>query len=334
MPRSIQLDATTTIPLPGFGAMGMSAFYGPTNDEQSKATLRKAIEIGCTLWDTATMYGFGHNEKIIGEVLREGDNRKKVFLVDKYGNRFNKETGEWWVDGSPASTRESFEQSVKDLGGIYPDAYLLHRIDKNTPIEESVKAMEALRQEGKTKYIGLSECSVQTLRRAAAVAKIDFIEMEYSPWSLDIETNGILDACKELDVKILAYSPLGRGFLTGRFKSLDDFKQEGDARAAAYFPRFGADVFEQNLRCVEALEKIADRKGCKTSQLVLAWLMAQSPLIIPIPGTKSEKYLLENFASADVDLSPEEVAEIRAVVEANKPEGNRYSAVAAATLDE
>ncbi|GAA5841873.1 hypothetical protein JCM11251_005407 [Rhodosporidiobolus azoricus] len=333
MPQTVQLDSETTIPLPGFGAMGMSAFYGATDDEQSKATLRKAIEIGCTLWDTADIYGFGHNEKIIGEVLREGDNRKKVFLVDKFGNRVNQETGEWSVDGSPSWVLEAFEKSVKALGGLYPDAWLLHRIDKKTPVEDSVRAMDSIRKDGKVKYIGLSECSAQTLRRAAAVAKIDFIEMEYSPWSLEIEENGVLDACKELDVKILAYSPLGRGFLTGRFKSPEDFKQDGDSRSD-FFPRLSAENFEKNYRLVEAIEKIASRKGCKPSQLALAWLMAQSPLIIPIPGTKSQNYLLENFASRDLELSREEEQEIRKVVEENKPAGDRYGAGFAHTLDE
>ncbi|GAA5829803.1 hypothetical protein JCM11251_007884 [Rhodosporidiobolus azoricus] len=333
MPKTTQLDSNTIIAAPGFGAMGMSAYYGPTDDEQSKATLRKAIEIGCTTWDTADMYGLGHNEKIIGEVLREGDNREKVFLVDKFGNRFSKETGGWVVDGSAAYVREAFKKSVEALGGLYPDAWLLHRVDKKTPIEETVRAMDSLCKEGKVKFLGLSECSEKTLRRAAAVTKIDFIEMEYSPWSLDIEENGILDACKQLDINILAYSPLGRGFLTGRFKSPDDFKQEGDSRAS-YWPRFLPENFDKNYRLVEALERIASRKGCKPSQLVLAWLMAQSPLIIPIPGTRSQTYLQENFAAGDIELSAEEVQEIRKVVEENKPTGHRYGATGAAMLDE
>ncbi|GAA6036047.1 hypothetical protein JCM8097_006586 [Rhodosporidiobolus ruineniae] len=201
MPKTVQLHDGTVISSPGLGCMGMSFAYGATNDEQSKATLRKAIEIGNNFWNTANAYGRGHNEKIIGEVLREGNNREKVFLVSKWGYRFRGDDPAAWdsyLDGSAAHCADAFEQSVKDLGGIYPDAYLLHRVDPNTPIEESVRAMDALRQAGKIKHIGLSECSADTLRRAAAVAPISFVEVEYSPWTLVMENNGVLDACKEL----------------------------------------------------------------------------------------------------------------------------------------
>ncbi|GAA5955779.1 hypothetical protein JCM8115_006850 [Rhodotorula mucilaginosa] len=332
MPKTTRLADGTELPLPGFGAMGMSFAYGTPNDEESKATLRKAIEIGCTVWDTATMYGRGHNEKIIGDVLREGENRKKVFLIDKFGNRWDDEKKSFYVDGSPEYAIEALDQSIKDLGGLYPDAYLLHRIDKQTPIEQTVRALDALRKEGKTKYIGLSECSAETLRRAAKEAKIDFVEVEYSPWELVMERNGVLDTCKELGIKVLAYSPLGRGFLTGRFKSHEDFKNDGDARAN--WPRLTEENFAKNFRIVEEFERLAAKKGCKPSQLALAWLMAQGDHIIPIPGTKSEKYLVENFAARDGDLSADEVAEIRKVVEENAPVGDRYPAAHMKSLDE
>ncbi|GAA5986310.1 hypothetical protein JCM10908_003699 [Rhodotorula pacifica] len=329
MPKSTHLSDGTELPLPGFGAMGMSFAYGTPNDEESKATLRKAIEIGCTVWDTATIYGMGHNEKIIGEVLREGDNRKKVFLIDKFGNRLDNENKTYYVDGSPEYTIEALDQSIKDLGGLYPDAYLLHRIDKKTPIEQTVRALDALRKEGKTKYIGLSECSAETLRRAAKEAKIDFVEVEYSPWELVMERNGVIDACKELGIKVLAYSPLGRGLLTG---SYEDFNKDGDVRAN--WPRLNKENFAKNYKIVEEFERLAKKKGCKPSQLALAWLMAQGDHIVPIPGTKSEKYLVENFASRDVDLSAEEIAEIRKIVEENAPIGDRYPAAHMGSLDD
>ncbi|BGP61919.1 hypothetical protein NBRC10512v2_003239 [Rhodotorula toruloides] len=331
MTKTVQIDAHTTVPVPGFGAMGMSAFYGQINDDESKATLRKAIEIGCTCWDTSSMYGWGHNEKIIGEVLKEGDNRKKVFLISKFGIKQDGKGG-MVVDGSPQNVIDALDQSIKDLGGLYPDAYLLHRVDKNVPIEETVRALDALRKEGKTKYIGLSECSAATLRRAAKEAQIDFVEIEYSPFELVMERNGVLEACRELGVKVLAYSPLGRGFLTGRYKKPEDFSlASGDYRAA--FPRYTKENFDRNYKIVEELERLAEKKGCKSGQLALAWLMAQGDNIIPIPGTKSEKYLIENFAAREIDLSAEKVAEIRKVCEENAPVGDRYPESAMHTLD-
>lgn len=312
--------------------MGMSFAYGEGDDEQSKETLRKAIEMGCTVWDTADMYGRGHNEQIIGEVLREGENRKKVFLIDKFGNRWDDEKKSFYVDGSPDWTIEALDQSIKHLGGLYPDAYLLHRVDKKTPIEQTVRALDALRKEGKTKYIGLSECSAETLRRAAKEATIDFVEVEYSPWELVMERNGVLDACKELGIKVLAYSPLGRGFLTGRYKSAEDFKKDGDFRQN--WPRLTEENFQKNYKIVEEFERLAAKKGCKPSQLALAWLMAQGDHIIPIPGTKSEKYLVENFASRDIELTQAEIDEVRKVIDDNAPVGDRYPAAAMAALDQ
>ncbi|GAA5875753.1 hypothetical protein JCM1840_003507 [Sporobolomyces johnsonii] len=327
----VKIDGKEAVPSPGFGAMGLSAFYGATNEEQSKAVLRKAIELGCTLWDTADMYGNGHNEKIIGEVLREGKNRDAVFLVNKFGNRWDKGEG-YEVDGSPEYVKQAFAASTERLGGLYPDAWILHRIDKKTPIEETVKAMDELRQEGKFKYIGLSECSEATLRRAAKVTKISFVEVELSPWTTTMEENGVLDACKELGITVLAYSPLGRGFLTGRYKSPEDFANDGDFRGM--LPRMQKDVWAKNYRIVEEFQKLAEKKGCTPGQLALAWCMAQGDNIIPIPGTKSEKYLEENFAARNVELTEEDLKELRQVIDANKPEGGRYPDMFAGTLDE
>ncbi|CEQ43012.1 SPOSA6832_04900 [Sporobolomyces salmonicolor] len=251
------------------------------------------------------MYGNGHNEKIIGEVLREGKNRDAVFLVNKFGNRWGKGDG-YAVDGSPAYVKQAFAASTERLGGLYPDAWILHRVDKNTPIEETVKAMDELRQEGKFKYIGLSECSAATLRRAAKVVKISFVEVELSPWTTTMEAS--------------------------RYKSPEDFANDGDFRGM--LPRMQKDVWAKNYRIVEEFQKLAEKKGCTPGQLSLAWVMAQGDNIIPIPGTKSEKYLEENFAARDVELTEEDLKELRQVIDANKPEGGRYPDTFASTLDE
>jgi len=332
MTKTVQLDADQSIPVPGLGCMGMSAFYGEHDDETSKATLRKAIEIGCTVWDTAFMYGLGENERLIGEVLREGDNRKKVFLISKFGIEMSPE-GEMSTDGSPENVIRSIDRCIELLGGLYPDAYLLHRVDKDTPIEETVRALDAVRKEGKTKFIGLSECSAETLRRAAKVATVDFVEVEYSPWELTMEKNGVLDACKELGVKVLAYSPLGRGFLTGRYKSPEDFATADGSDFRSTMPRFEKENWERNYRIVKEFERLAKQKGCSPAQLALAWLIHQGDNIIPIPGTKSEKYLVENFAATDINLDAKELAEVRKVIEENQPVGTRYQAAGMKSLD-
>ncbi|GAA5821046.1 hypothetical protein JCM11251_001935 [Rhodosporidiobolus azoricus] len=332
MPQTNKIDDALTVPVPGFGGMGMSQSYGETNDEESKKVLRKAVEIGCTFWNTATIYGpEQHNEKLLGSVLKEGDNLSKVTVTTKWGLKMV--DGELTTDGSPAFARECLENSIKNLGRV--DIWLLHRIDKNTPVEESVKAMEEARKEGKVKYIGLSAMSAATLRRAAKVAKIDFVEMEYSCFETRYEDNGVIDACKELGVKLLAYSPLGKGLLTGRFRKFEDLKTQGDARGTGAFPRFNQDVFEHNFRLVEALEKIAAKKGCSPGQLALAWAMqAHDDLIIPIPGTKNLRYLEENFASRDVSLTEEEMAEIRKIINDNPIKGEQYAPMFAKLLDE
>ncbi|KAL8278863.1 hypothetical protein RQP46_008734 [Phenoliferia psychrophenolica] len=333
MPSTITLDGVA-LPNPGFGAMGLSAFYGETDLEQSKATLRKTLEIGCTVWNTADMYGKGANEELIGSVLSEpGVDRSKVFLITKFGNRWTDieksgklggTLGGFVVDGSKEYAAEAIDASIKRMNGITPDVWVVHRIDKTVPIEETVLAMEEARKAGKTKYIGLSECSAATLRKAAAVpgAKIDFIEVEYSPWTTTMEDNGVLAAASELGVIVLAYSPLGRGFLTGKYSSVEDFGPDNAFRAG--LPRMQKDTWDANYKLVEAFEKIAKAKNCTTGQLSLAWLMAQPGQILPIPGTKREHYLIENFAARDVRLTMSDLAEIRSAINANKPVGERY----------
>ncbi|BGO98014.1 Aldo/keto reductase [Rhodotorula toruloides ATCC 204091] len=333
MVRTVQLSTSVSIPQLGYGAMGLSQGYGKADDDTSRETLRHAIKIGYNLWNTATVYGPDqHNEKLLGSVLREGDNRSKVIVTTKWGVKWD--NGDLVTDGSPEFARQCIDQSIENLGSA-PDMWLLHRIDKKVPVEESVKAMEEARQAGKCKYIGLSAMSANTLRRAAKVAKIDFVEMEFSPFETGIEDSGVIDACKELGVKIFAYSPLGHGFLTGRFRSFEDVLKDGDMRGSGAFPRFNKEVWDHNFKLVEALEKIAEKKGCKASQLALAWAMqVHGNLIIPIPGTKSIKYLEENFAANDVVLSQAEMDEIRKVIKENPIKGAQYGEKFQALMDE
>ncbi|KAK4049844.1 hypothetical protein OIV83_003900 [Microbotryomycetes sp. JL201] len=326
MATSVQIG-DKSYPRPGYGAMGLSAFYGTTDREEAKKTLRKAIDLGVSIWNTADMYGKGENEKLIGEVLANKEDRDKIFLISKWGNKWGEGIEFFKVDGSPEYFKKAIDASIERLG-FTPDAYLLHRIDKDVPVEESVQAMEAARSAGKTKYIGLSECSADTLKRANKVAKIDFIEIEYSPWTLDFEQNGVLQLARELGIIVLAYSPLG--FLTGKVKPSD--LEKGDFRNA--LPRVQQDVLEHNMKIVAELEKIAKEKGCETSQLVLAWLMAQGDNIVPIPGTTSAKRLEENFASREVKLSSDDEKRIRKVIEDNRPKGTRYTEAGMKFLDE
>jgi len=314
--------AGVKVPSPGFGGMGLSNVYGPANDEESKEVLRHAIKIGATFWDTADMYGAGHNEELIGAVLKEGDNRSKVFLATKFGNVYDaitrKLTGE--VRGDAAYIHECLEASIKRLGTT-PDLYYQHRVDPKVSLEESYGTLEQLRKEGKFKYLGVSECSGETLRKIAKLAKIDALQIEYSPWTPDIETNGILDTCRELKIPIIAYSPLGRGFLTGRYKTFDDFDPSDRRRQ---HPRFTQEHFENNMKIVDKLSAIASKKGITPAQLALAWVAAQGNDIIPIPGTKSITRLDENWASRDVTLTDDELKEIRAAVDEFKAGGTRY----------
>lgn len=271
---------------------------------------------------SADIYGSGHNEELIGAVLKEGDNRSKVFLATKFGNVFDpvtkKSSGQ--VRGDAAYIRECIDASLKRLGTT-PDLYYQHRVDPNVSLEETFTTLEQLRKEGKFKYIGMSEPSAETLRKAAKIAKIDALQIEYSPWTPDIETNGLLDACRELHIPIIAYSPLGRGFLTGRYKTFEDFDPSDRRRM---HPRFSKEHFDNNMKIVDKLSAIASKKGITPAQLALAWVGAQGDDIIPIPGTKSIARLDENWASRDVVLTDAELKDIRAAVDAFKAGGTRY----------
>ncbi|KAL8286536.1 hypothetical protein RQP46_004553 [Phenoliferia psychrophenolica] len=312
MHKTVQLG-DLTLPSPGYGAMGLSQFYGKQDEDVSEETLRKAIEL---VRPDRRSSACGPPTDQLRSVLAEGDNRSKVFVITKWGNLSGvNEKGEnvhRGVDGSEEYAAKAIDLSIERLGSP-PDAWICHRMDMKIPIEETVQAMEDARKAGKFSVLNLPvQCSANTLRSASKVAKIHFVEMEYSPWTLDIEENGVLAAAKELGVIVLAYAPLGRGFLTGRIKSPADLV-EGDVRHS--LPRFQPGNFERNIKMVQELELIAQAKDCTAGQLALAWLMAQGDNILPIPGTKSVKYLTENWASNNVELADADVQAIRKVVE-------------------
>lgn len=308
------------VPSPGFGAMGLSHGMGTDMSlEEAEPVLLKAIELGCTFWDTAVVYGAGINEKLLGDFIRKHNVREKIFLASKCGLKcFNGESG---VDNSPSHIKEYIEGTIERLG-FTPDLYYLHRIDPNTPLEESIPALDEIRKAGKTRYIGLSECSAKTLRKADSIAKIDAVQAEYSAFETGHETNGLIDTAKELGVAYVAFSPLGHGWLVDKFdyNSPDDFA-EGDFRRTV--PKFQGENFYKNKAIVEEIKKLAAQKGCTTSQIALAWVASQG--MIAIPGTTKPKRLEENWASRDVQLTDEEKNQMRRIVDAAKPQGDRYS---------
>ncbi|KAJ2960997.1 hypothetical protein NQZ79_g3762 [Umbelopsis isabellina] len=303
----------------GYGGMSLApGVYGTIDDENSVSLLKKALEIGCNFWDTADVYGNGHSEKVISRVLK--DNRKDVFLATKFA--IDHSGGSMKVNGSPEYLRKACDASLQRLGTDYIDLYYSHRIDRNTPIEDTVGAMAELVKEGKVKYLGLSECSAETLRRAHKVHPITAVQVEYSPWTLDHEKNDLIKTARELGVSIVAYSPLGRGFLSGQIKSLDDLEQDDRRRL---MPRFQGDNFAKNLELADKIKDIAHKKGVTPSQLSLAWVLAQGEDIFVIPGTRKEKYLIENMSAGAVQLSNEELGEVRAIAESFEVSGERYN---------
>ena len=272
----------------GLGCMGMSEFYGKRDDEQSIRVIHRSIELGMDFLDTADMYGIGANEVLVGHAIR--DRRDKVVLATKFGNVRGADGSFKGVNGTPQYVHSACEASLKRLGISVIDLYYQHRVDPKTPIEETVAAMADLVRQGKVRYLGLSEASAQTLRRATKIHPIAALQTEYSLWTRDIESE-ILPTCRELGIGFVPYSPLGRGFLTGQFKKPEDLPA-GDRRAI--FPRFQAENFQKNLDLVQKIEQLATRKNCKPSQLALSWVLAQGHDIVPIPGTKKLTYLEEN----------------------------------------
>lgn len=302
----------------GLGCMGMAFAYGQRDDAESQATLELALDLGVNFWDTADMYGKGLNEEQLSKVL--ATRRKDVFLATKFGFRFRDDNSTYF-DGSPAYMKKACEASLKRLGVDTIDLYYTHRVDAEIPIEETVGAMAELVKEGKVRYLGLSEASAASIRKANAVHPIAALQSEYSLWVRDIEKE-IIPVCRELNIAIVPYSPLGRGALTGALKDVSKL-DESDFRRI--LPRFQEEAFANNVKIIEALEKLAADKQCTPAQLSLAWLLAKGDDIIPIPGTKRRKYLQENAAAVDVQLSASDVQEIESLMAGYNVSGERYA---------
>jgi aryl-alcohol dehydrogenase-like predicted oxidoreductase len=321
-----KLGALTVSAL-GLGCMGMSEFYGTRDEKEALATIDRALELGVTLLDTADAYGPHTNEELLGRALR-GKKRDSVVLATKFGI-VRERPEDRTVKGSADYVKTAIDASLRRLGLDYVDLYQYHRVDANTPIEETAFALAELVRAGKVRHIGLSEVSVATLKKAHAVHPITSVQSEYSLWTREPETDGILEACAELGVGFLAYSPLGRGFLTGKLRRFEDFDADDYRRKS---PRFQGENFQKNLELVNRVSELAASKNVQPSQLALAWLLAKRPFVVPIPGSKRRSNLEENVEATNISLSPADVSALEAAFPLGAAAGPRYPELMMATL--
>ena len=312
----------------GLGCMGMSEFYGKRDDDEALATIDRALALGITLLDTADMYGPFINEELVGRALR-GRPRDSFVLSTKFGIVRGDRPHDRRIDGKPAYVKGAIDASLRRLGLDHVDLYFYHRVDGETPIEDTVGAMADLVRAGKVRHLGLSEVSAATLKKAHAVHPISAVQSEYSLWTRDPEEDGVLDACASLGVGFLAYSPLGRGFLTGQIQRFEDFEPDDYRRSS---PRFQGDNFQKNLDLVRRVAELAAARGATPAQLALAWLLGRRPFIVPIPGCKRRKNLEENVKAVDVVIGPDDVAALESVFPLGVASGARYPAAMMTSL--